>query len=368
MRAFLAAFSRWAATITFIALVTISFLDLLMSRLFYRGFPEAQRLVEHALLALAFFAALRATIERTHLALSTGSGGKITSFNRGLADSIAVGVNALLFCASLSLMFVGFEPGTKLLGLPIALWVSPMAIGFLLMAIAGIVLSSGLARLASIISLASGLFFGSTALLNLGYAVGFMPPALESIAGFAFSVAGTVHLPLIVALAAAAFFGVPLYAVLSGVAALLFLSSGSAIELIPSEAYNLLRNASMPAIPLFTIAGFILSDSGAGKRLVAVFRELFGWLPGGEAFAAVLVCTFFTTFTGANGVTILALGGILAYILVGSGAYDEDYAHGLLTASSSIGLLFPPSIAIILYAVNAQFMVQGEGSFTITDM
>ncbi len=361
-------FSRWAAIAASVILVSVAVLDLILARVFFRGIASAPRILEHALLALAFFSALQATIKKTHLALNGGSAARTRTWQATLIDSVSIAVDLLLFCAALSLIFIGFEPGALFLGLPIGLFVSPMAIGFLLMALAGVLELKGWLRLWALPATAIGLFLAAPALLNLAYEAGLSLPFLETMADAAYAVAGAIKIPAILFLAVAAFFGLPLYVVLSGTAALLFLGSWSAIELIPSEAYNLLKNASMPAIPLFTIAGFLLSDSGAGKRLVAVFRELFGWMPGGEAFAAVLVCTFFTTFTGANGVTILALGGILAYILIESGAYPENYAHGLLTASSSVGLLFPPSIAIILYAVNAQFMVQGQGSFSITDM
>jgi tripartite ATP-independent transporter DctM subunit len=104
----------------------------------------------------------------------------------------------------------------------------------------------------------------------------------------------------------------------------------------------------MVAIPLFTLAGFILSESRAGERLVRTFQSLFGWLPGGLIIATVIICAFFTSFTGASGVTILALGGILYTVLTKNSRYSEKFSIGLLTASGSIGLLFPPSLPIIL--------------------
>ena len=132
-----------------------------------------------------------------------------------------------------------------------------------------------------------------------------------------------------------------------------FSATGGSFEVIPNEAYSMLISPTMPAIPLFTLAGFILSESKAGERLVKLFRAFTGWLPGGLAIAAVIVCAFFTTFTGASGVTILALGALLSYILIQSGN-KKEFTHGLLTGSGSIGLLFPPSLPIILYGVTAQ--------------
>jgi tripartite ATP-independent transporter DctM subunit len=130
------------------------------------------------------------------------------------------------------------------------------------------------------------------------------------------------------------------------------------LEVIPNEAYTMLTGPAIPAIPLFTLVGFILSESKAGERLVRLFRVFFGWMPGGLAIMAILVSTFFTTFTGASGVTILALGGLLSYMLVESGRYRENFSTGLLTASGSIGLLFPPSLPIILYGVAAQINIK----------
>ena len=111
-------------------------------------------------------------------------------------------------------------------------------------------------------------------------------------------------------------------------------------------------NPSLPAIPLFTLAGYFLAEGGASKRLIRVFKSVVGGIRGGPAIAAVCVCGFFTTFTGASGVTILALGGLLLPVLTAAKIREND-AIGLLTASSSLGILFPPCLPLILYAVIA---------------
>ena len=126
---------------------------------------------------------------------------------------------------------------------------------------------------------------------------------------------------------------------------------------MPNEAYTMLTGDIIPAIPLFTMVGSILSDSKAGDRLVRFFKTFFGWFPGGLAVMSILVCAFFTTFTGGSGVTILALGGLLSFILIQRG-FKEDFATGLLTGSGSIGLLFPPSLPIIMYGVVAQVNIK----------
>lgn len=355
----------WAAGISAGLLALVPIANLALARIFWKGLPEAGALTKHALIAVAFFAALCASMEGKHLALGSAKAGKAAAGAKAFAVSA---VDSMLAAASISLLLVGFEPGDKAFGIPIAALASPMAIGFVGMLASDIAASRGPARAAAIAGAIAGLFASAGAVSNILSALGWNPAFIYVVQDASYAVLRALRWPLAAGLVAMGFFGLPLYAVLSGVAGLLFVASGSSVELIPSEAYSLFRNDSIPAIPLFTVAGYILSESGAGRRLVALFREWFGWLPGGEALAAVLVLAFFTTFTGANGVAILALGGILASILIGSGSYDEDFTHGFLTASSSIGLLFPPSMAVIVYAVNASFVNAGGVSFTVGDM
>ena len=119
--------------------------------------------------------------------------------------------------------------------------------------------------------------------------------------------------------------GSPVFCLLGGLALLLFQGGGDggAIAAVSLSHYDMVVNPSLPAIPLFTLAGYLLAEGGASRRLVRVFRALFGHVRGGTAAAAVLVCAFFTCFTGASGVTILALGGLLLPVLVASGHSDR---------------------------------------------
>ena len=123
------------------------------------------------------------------------------------------------------------------------------------------------------------------------------------------------------------------------------------------ETYSLSVSPTLPAIPLFTLAGFLLAEGRASERLLRVFRALFGWIPGGTAVVCAVLCSFFTVFTGGSGVTILALGGVLFPALLKDG-YRERFALGLLTASGSLGLLLPPALPLILYAVVAQIPIE----------
>ena len=137
------------------------------------------------------------------------------------------------------------------------------------------------------------------------------------------------------------------------------MSDGVTPATVLIETYSLSVSPTLPAIPLFTLAGFILAEGHASARLLRVFRAWFGWIPGGTAVVCAVLCTFFTAFTGGSGVTILAVGGVLFPALLKEG-YRDRFSLGLLTASGSLGLLLPPSLPLILYAVVAQIPDRGS--------
>ncbi len=159
--------------------------------------------------------------------------------------------------------------------------------------------------------------------------------------------------PALVLLLLATVLGAPIFAALGGAAVILFWGEHSPIASIPVDHYRLVTNPSLPAIPLFTLAGYFLAEGGASRRLIRVFTALFGNFRGGPAVVTVVVCAFFTTFTGASGVTILALGGLLLPILLAA-RYRERTALGILTSAGSLGMLFPPCLPLILYAIIAE--------------
>ncbi|MCA9652197.1 MAG: TRAP transporter large permease [Myxococcales bacterium] len=151
-------------------------------------------------------------------------------------------------------------------------------------------------------------------------------------------------------LLALALLGAPLFVVLGGAGMANFSSAGTDLVVLAEEHYKLATNPHLITIPLFTFAGFLMAESKAADRLVRVSRALLGWLPGGLGIVVVVSCAFFTTFTGASGVTIIALGGLL-YPILTSERYPDRFSLGLITSSGSIGLLFPPSLPIILYGI-----------------
>ncbi|MEK9138686.1 MAG: TRAP transporter large permease [Bacteroidota bacterium] len=151
-------------------------------------------------------------------------------------------------------------------------------------------------------------------------------------------------------LALLAFLGAPLFAIIGSIAMLAFAGEGISPSAVIVELYRIGSNPTLVAIPLFTFAGYILAESGAPTRLVNLARAFFGTIPGGLSVVALVTCALFTAFTGASGVTIVALGGLLYPILLKE-QYPERFSLGLITTSGSLGLLFPPSLPLILYAL-----------------
>ncbi|MDQ2945769.1 MAG: TRAP transporter large permease subunit, partial [Acidobacteriota bacterium] len=149
----------------------------------------------------------------------------------------------------------------------------------------------------------------------------------------------------------AALLGLPIFAVFGGVSLLLFWNSVIPVASVPVEMYRLVASPLLPSIPLFTLAGYFMIEGGATKRLLRVFQALFSWMPGGLAVVTVVICTVFTW--AGSGLTILSLGGLLVPVLIKT-RYPENFSIGLLTASGSLGLLFPTSVPTILYCVYSQ--------------
>ena len=166
--------------------------------------------------------------------------------------------------------------------------------------------------------------------------------------------------PFLILLLVATVLGAPLYVTLGGAAVMLFWTEGSTVDALSIDQYSLVTNPTLPTLPLFTLAGYFLAEGGASKRLIRVFTALVGSIRGGTVIMTFLVCAFFTTFTGASGVTILALGGLLLPVLLAS-KYSEKNSLGIVTSAGALGLLFPPSLPLILYAIIA-------GNVTIQQM
>jgi C4-dicarboxylate transporter DctM subunit len=291
--------------------------------------------IQQLTLWLAFVGGLLTTGEAKHLTLSTTEflgEGRLRQVAQVVTGSVAAAVAAVLAYAAAMLVAANRQEARSLpVGLPI--WVSEcvMPVALSLMALrfalqAGTRWRERLAPLAAIAAV---------------FALGRAP-----------ELAARGVWPLSLALFAAVLLGAPIFVGMGGLALLLFFKDGLPVAAVSAEVYRLIASPTLPAIPLLTACGYILAEGRASTRLLRFFRSVFGWMPGGLAVMVAGVCALFTTFTGGSGVTIIAVGGLVYPMLLADG-YPAKFSLGLVTAAGSLGLLFPPSLPVILYSVVA---------------
>ena len=361
------------ASSALLVMVVLPLSEIVARRFFGRGIPGSGPIVQHLTLWVGFLGAAIAAREGKLLALATGT--FIKGVWRRAADILAAAYGA---CAAVVLASGGWqmamierESGTQI-GAGIPAWITQLVlpVSFTLIALR-LVWRVGRATLqedlenSAKVDDASALARGSAQDSRRGTRERWIDRAIASIgilAGIVFAqMPSLLEKPILgpaaILIVAAAFLGTPLFAILGGTAALLFMHDGVTPATILIETYSLSVSPTLPAIPLFTLAGFLLAEGHASERLLRVFRAFFGWVPGGTAVVCAVLCSFFTVFSGGSGVTILALGGVLFPALVKDG-YRERFALGLMTASGSLGLLLPPALPLILYAVVAQIPIE----------
>ena len=313
---------------------------------------DGERLIIHAVFIFACFAGIitsadnkQLNIEAFNLKLSDKLKAIVAQLNNGIASAILTAV----FFACFPNILVVIDSSDLLWGAPIRFIFGALPLMFFAQLF--LCLKKKNMRLSSVIGLAIGLFISCGSIAVIVYtALGRDLPFLTACASFWQSLSAPLMAPLILLFIAAALFGLPLFIVLLGITYTAFSQGGGYVDVIPLEMYHILTDTSIAAIPLFTIAGCLLAEGSAGKRLMELVRSSVGWIRGGVVIASVLVLTFFTTFTGASGVTILAIGPLISVILTGNG-YSKDASESLITASGSLGILFPPSMAIIIFGV-----------------
>jgi tripartite ATP-independent transporter DctM subunit len=297
--------------------------------------PGSAAYVQQLTLWLAFVGGLAATSQAKHLTLSTAEffdEGLARRLSRLLAFSVAAAVAGILAYAS-SQIVIANRVEAKVLPIGIPEWaleiVMPVTLGIMALQFAWQASDRWWGRAIGLLAIPAA------------FAVGLLPP--ETAARL---------WPLSLVIVGAALLGAPVFIAMGGIALVLFFSEGTPVAAVSAEVYRLIASPTLPAIPLLTAAGYVLAESGAASRLVRFFRAVFGWMPGGIAVMVAAVCAVFTTFTGGSGVTIIALGG-LVYPILRKDGYSEGFSLGLVTASGSLGLLFPPSLPVILYSVVA---------------
>jgi tripartite ATP-independent transporter DctM subunit len=298
--------------------------------------PGSGEWVRQATLFMAFLGALLAARAGQHLTLSTAEllgTGRARNAARLFSNAVAAAVTSVLARASVDIVLAGRAEG-KILPGGVPEWVlttvMPAGLALLAMRFAWGASDAAAGRLAAFATVAAA------------FGLAFVPSFTVSVA-----------VPLIAVILLAAILGAPVFVAMGGVALVLFFRDGTPVSAVPAEIYRLIGSPTLPAIPLLTAAGYILAEGKASLRLVRFFRALFGWMPGGLAVMVAAVCALFTTFTGGSGVTIIALGG-LVYPMLREDGYSEGFSLGLVTAAGSLGLLFPPSLPVILYSVVAQ--------------
>ena len=329
---------EWLASGALALMLAIPLLEIVLRPLFGQGIENAPLLVQHLGLVLAMFGALLAERGQHLSSLGSGLAGAKNPLLRLGAQHFARASSALLcgMLAQASWTFVASEmeaPRDLAYGLPGWVIQAAMPLGFLLL---GLKIA---ARLSPDFALR----------LTLGLA---LPLAGWLFAGY-FDGSTLPLWPFALWLTAILFCGAPIFAVLGGLALALFWQEGQPLASVPLSHYQITVNPSLPALPLFTLAGLFFARTGAAARLGALFTALFGSGVTGTAIAAAVLCSFFTAFTGGSGVTILALGGLLLPLLTKAG-FPEKRGISLVTSASALGVLIAPSVPLIMYAIIAR--------------
>jgi tripartite ATP-independent transporter DctM subunit len=330
-----------SASIALLAMAILPLLEIGLRKAFGVGVPASGPIVQHLVLWVGFLGAALAARDRKLLALASS-----TFIPQGLprraADIVAAAVGS---CVSFLLAWGAVElvqserAAGSTIGAGIPTWVAQLVLP----------LAFALIGLRLVWTAGSGWRHRALAAVGLaGALLAIRAPQLLE---------GQPAWPWLALIVVAGVLGAPIFVLLGGAAVALFMIDAITPATVLIETYALSVSPTLPAIPLFTLAGFLLAEGGASTRLLRVFRAWFGWIPGGTAVVCAFLCSFFTVFTGGSGVTILALGGVLYPALVKDG-YRERFALGLMTAAGSLGLVLPPSLPLILYGVVAQIPIE----------
>jgi tripartite ATP-independent transporter DctM subunit len=320
-----------------LALLAAAFLPLTdtVGRPFGVHVPAGADYLQQVVLWLAFLGGLVATRERRHLSLSTAElfgEGRVRKAGRVLAGAVSAATVGILTYAAVGLVLANREEGRTLMG-GTPVWVlelvMPAALGLMALRFAWGASKGWLGRVIAV------------AAVPAAFALGLVPDRMAS-AGW----------PMAVLILTALVLGTPVFVAMAALALFFFFRDGLPVTAVTAEVYRLISSPTLPAIPLLTACGYVLAESDASLRLLRFFKSLLGWMPGGLAVIVIAVCALFTTFTGGSGITVIAIGGLVLPMLLRDG-YPEDFSLGLVTAAGSLGLLFPPSLPVILYSVVA---------------
>lgn len=327
-------------SLVFAGLVLLPLAEILLRAVAGLGFQGSSSLVQHLTFAVGILGAAVAAREDRLLGFSAAAllEGIVARIAKLLGNAVAAAVSALLCLASAQFVEAERAAG-KILAHGIPVWVveSLLPLGFALICVRLLLRSSD--RIGDRVNAAA---------LAAAIVAVFVALPLQS---------RDLVTPGLVGLLTAMLLGAPLFAVIGGAALLLLWEAGVPIASVAVNHYGLTANPSLPAIPLFTLAGYFLAESGSPRRLIELFDALFGRYRGGAAVVTVLACTFFTSFTGASGVAILAIGGLAMPLLLAAG-YPERPALGLVTGGGLPGVLLFPALPLLLYAIVARTSIE----------
>ncbi len=327
------------------AMALLPLAEIVVRPLVSGGIPGSIPFVQHLTLWVGFLGAGLAARQNKLIALATATfipEGRARRVTQGFAATVGAAVAALLARSAVDVVAIEMELGGEI-AVGIRSWIFQLVLPFAFAVIAvrlGWRAGGWGARAAAAGGILAGVWLSGTGAACAGE-------------GASCVLAGGPGWPWVVLVVLAALAGAPIFTVLAGAAAFLYMVDAFDPAAVPLYAYDLATEPHLPSIPLFTLTGFILAQGQSSERLLRVFRALVGWMPGGTAVVCAVVCAFFTIFTGGSGVTILALGGLLLPALLKDG-YRDRFSVGLLTASGSLGLLLPPAMPLILYAIVAQ--------------
>ncbi|MDR1566932.1 MAG: TRAP transporter large permease subunit, partial [Treponema sp.] len=326
--AFLRATERLEKGVCYAALVLMALIPAVeaLIRPFSGAIPASRGIMTHLFLVVGLFAAMLTTKSKEHISIAViqyTKNERLKTVLRAATGLISAFVVTVLFWNSLS--FLVFSLSGRPVGfIPDRVFALALPIGYGVMAFRFARQSAYGRGLPPVLAVLLGTCCSFPAIAKLVW--GFDPPEpFYTWVNILYDGAYYIKLPVIIFLIAAALCGTPIFAAIGGIALIMLQAAGGEPEAALIQIYSALTEADIIAIPLFTLTGFFLSESKAGERLVAAFRSLFSWIPGGMIIATVVICAFFTSFTGASGVTILALGGILYTILAEKSKYPEQF-------------------------------------------
>jgi tripartite ATP-independent transporter DctM subunit len=330
------------ALVAMSGIVLIPLLEIVLRKFLATGIPGAAPFAQHLTMWVGLLGAAIAARDGKLLSLATGeflAHSQTAHVARWLSSTAGAAISAIFTVGAVNLVQLDMVEGLEIAG-GIRVWMAdlimPAAFALITARLTWGASTSVLGRMAALAGPLAGIWLATH------------PELLD----------GASPWPLITVLVIAAVLGAPIFVLLGGAGAIFFMSQGSKPTVLLITAYQeLTGSAGLAAIPLFTLAGYLLAEGRSSERLLRLFRALFGWLPGGTAVATATLCAFFTLLTGGSGVTILALGGLLLPALLKDG-YSERFSIGMLTSAGSLGLLFPLSLPLILYAIIANLSME----------